>query len=73
MVASIIGTFFVGWQGRHQHHGRPLQGLFRVARSSAAWASGFVTHFVMGFGSRRPSTACDHTLDLFFCGLIGLA
>ncbi|MFQ5642467.1 MAG: sodium-translocating pyrophosphatase [Thiogranum sp.] len=71
IIASIIGTFFV----KARDGGKIMNALYRgliVAGVLAAVAFYFVTKQVMGDTIMLEGVSVD-TINLFYCGLIGLA
>ncbi len=75
IVASIIGTYFVRLgKGSTNVMGALYKGFLASAVLSVA-GLGIATHFVLGFGTELvASNAITMTgMDLFLCGLIGLA
>jgi K(+)-stimulated pyrophosphate-energized sodium pump len=71
IVASIIGSYFV----KAREGGKIMNALYRgliVSAVLAAIAFYFVTRFVMGDTITLDGVAVS-TMNLFYCGLIGLA
>jgi len=71
IIASIIGTFFV----KVRDGGKIMNALYRgliVAGGLAAIAFYFVTQQVMGDSIMLEGVSVD-SINLFYCGLIGLA
>ncbi|TCK19421.1 K(+)-stimulated pyrophosphate-energized sodium pump [Thiogranum longum] len=71
IIASIIGTFFV----KARDGGKIMNALYRgliVAGVLAAGAFYFVTQQVMGDSVMLDGVSVD-SMNLFYCGLIGLA
>jgi K(+)-stimulated pyrophosphate-energized sodium pump len=71
IIASIIGTFFV----KAREGGKIMNALYRgliVAGVLAAGAFYFVTQQVMGDSIMLEGVSVD-SINLFYCGLIGLA
>ncbi|VAW78652.1 Pyrophosphate-energized proton pump [hydrothermal vent metagenome] len=71
IIASIIGTYFV----KAREGGKIMNALYRglaVAGVLAAIAFYFVTQHVMGDSIMLESGSID-SINLFYCGLIGLA
>ncbi len=72
IIASIIGTFFV----KARDGGKIMNALYRgliVAGVLAAGAFYFVTQQIMGDSVTLDGFGTISTMNLFYCGLIGLA